>query len=198
MPRTLSAAPTPSTVDREHIIQLFDAPRSLADAVSQFVIEGRSLGNQLLVIARASHLKLIEGYLERRGFPVGDPSQPLTVIDARKIRLRMMRRGILDPKRMHETLGDLVGQLAEVPGGLRVYSELVELFAEEGSFEQTAAIEDYWNDLRERFDFTLLCGYSAAHFADPVHEDHLREICSRHTSVRSQSADSLGTWLTTR
>ena len=182
----------------EHIVQLFDAPRSLADAVSQFLIEGRSRGNQQLVLARASHWKLIEGYLERRGFPVGDPSQPLTVIDARKLRARVMRRGMLDPKRLHETLGEMIEQLAAEPGGLRVYGELVELFAEEGSFEQAAELEDYWNHLRGRFTFTLLCGYSAAHFADPGHAHHLREICARHTSVRSQSADSLGTWLTTR
>jgi len=179
-------------------VQLFDAPRSLADAVSQYIIDGRARGNQLLVIARGSHWTLIEGYLERRGFPAGDPSQPLTVVDARKLRARMMRRGMLDPKRVHETLGDMVEQLAAAPGGLRVYGELVELFAEEGNFEQAAALEDYWNHLRERFNFTLLCGYSAAHFADPGHAHHLREICARHTSVRSHSADSLGNWLTTR
>src|SRR6266850_3224298 len=73
------AARTPGICLHEHIVQLFDAPRSLADAVSQFLIEGRALGNKLLVIARASHWTLVEGYLERRGFPVGDPSTPLTV-----------------------------------------------------------------------------------------------------------------------
>jgi hypothetical protein len=196
--RKVSSPRRSAVVAHEHIVQLFDAPRSLADAVSQFLIEGRALGNQQLVIARASHWKLIEGYLERRGFLVDDHAQPLTIIDARKLRARVTRRGMLDPKRLHDTLGEIVGQLASAPGGLRVYGELVELFAEEGSFEQAAAIEDYWNHLAERFRFTLLCGYSAAHFADPGHACHLRDICARHTSVRSHSADSLGTWLTTR
>ena len=193
-----SAAHTPGTSLHEHIVQLFDAPRSLADAVSQFLIEGRALGNKLLVIARASHWTLIEGYLERRGFPIDDPSALLTVVDARKLRSRIMRRGVVDPQSMHETLGDMVEQLAAEPGGLRVYCELVELFAEEGAFDQAATLEDYWNHLGEQSAFTLLCGYSAAHFADPRHAHNLREICSRHTSVRSQSADSLGTWLTNR
>ena len=109
-----------------------------------------------------------------------------------------MRRGVVDPQSMHETLGDMVEQLAAEPGGLRVYGELVELFVEERAFDQAATLEDYWNHLGEQSAFTLLCGYSAAHFADPRHADNLREICSRHTSVRSQSADSLGTWLTNR
>jgi hypothetical protein len=180
------------------MVQLFDAPRSLADAVSQYLIDGRALGHQLLVIARASHWKLIEGYLERRGFPVRDPSERLTVVDARKLRSRLTRRGVLDPTLVHETLGDMVDQLAAEPGGLRAYGEIVELFAEEGNFEQAAVLEDYWNHLLKKYNFTLLCGFSAAHFADPGHSHHLREICGRHTCVRSQSADSLGTWLTTR
>jgi MEDS: MEthanogen/methylotroph, DcmR Sensory domain len=181
-----------------HLVQLFDAPRSLADAVSHYLIEGRAAGQYLLAIARASHWQLIRAYLERRGLPVEDRSEQLTVIDARKLRARMMRRGLLDPVRMEETLGAMLTELSAARGGLRVYGEIVELFAEEGNFEQACALEDYWNHLQKRYCFTLLCGYSAAHFADPRNTQHLREVCGRHTAVKSQPADSLGTWLTTR
>src|SRR5258705_3544647 len=150
VPRKPSPVRPPPTSNHEHIVQLFDAPRSLADAVSQYLIDGRALGNQLLVIAQASHWNLIEGYLERRGFPVRDASERLTVVDARKLRGRMTRRGVLDPARVHETLGEMVEQLAAEPGGLRTYGELVELFAEEGNFEQAAVLEDYWNHLFEK------------------------------------------------
>ncbi len=181
-----------------HVVQLFDAPRSLADAVSHFLIEGRGRGDHLLVITRASHWQLIRAYLERRGCPVDDPSERLTVVDARKLRSRMMRRGALDPARMEETLGGMIAELSTAPEGLRVYGEIVELFAEEGNFEQACTLEDYCNHLQQKYRFTLLCGYSAAHFADPASSHHLREICNRHSAVKSQSADSLGTWLTTR
>jgi len=179
-------------------VQLFDAPRSLADAVSHFLIEGRSHGEHLAVIARASHWQLIRAYLERRGVPVDDPSEPLTVLDARKLRSRLMRRGVLDPARMEDTLGPMMAELTAYSGGLRVYGEIVELFAEEGNFEQACVLEDYWNHLQRKRGFTLLCGYSAAHFADPKNSPQLREICGRHSSVKAQSSDSLGTWLTTR
>lgn len=189
-------SPSPPRIN-EHIVQLFDAPRSLADAASHFLIEGRARGDRLLVMARASHWQLIQAYLERRGMSVDDPSQRLTVVDARTLRLRLMRRGVLDPSRMEDTLGPMIGELAASPG-LRVYGEIVELFAEEGDFEQACALEDYWNYLQGKHRFTLLCGYSAAHFADPGNSQQLREICGRHSCVRSQSSDSLGSWLTTR
>ena len=181
-----------------HIVQLFDAPRSLADAVSHYLIEGRAEGQHLFVIARASHWQLIRAYLDRRGFPVDDESAQLTVVDARKVRGRIMRRGVLDPGRMEETLAGMLREFSASPGGLRVYGEIVELFAEEGNFEQACVLEEYWNDLQKRYRFTLLCGYSAAHFADPRNATHLREVCGCHTMVRSQPADALGTWLTTR
>lgn len=178
-------------------MQLFDAPRSLADAVSHFLLEGRAQNEQLLVIARASHWQLIRAYLERRGLRADDSNERLTVVDARKLRSRVMRRGTLDPARMEETLGGMVAELSQAAGGLRVYAEIVELFAEEGNFEGACALEDYWNHLQQKHNFTLLCGYSAAHFADPRNAQYLRDVCGRHTAVKSQSADALGTWLTT-
>jgi MEDS: MEthanogen/methylotroph, DcmR Sensory domain len=179
-------------------VQLFDAPRSLADAVSHFLIEGRARGSHLLVIARTSHWQLIRAYLDRRGFPVDDATERLTVVDARKTRTRMMRRGLLDPARMDGTLHRMIAECSTGPGKLRVYGEIVELFAEEGNFEQACALEDYWNHLQGKYGFTLMCGYSAAHFADPGNAGHLRDVCGRHNCIKSQSADSLGSWLTNR
>ena len=180
-----------------HCVQLFEAPRSLADAVSHYLIEGRAQGDYLLVIARASHWQLIRAYLDRRGVDVDAPSERITIVDARKLRTRMMRRGILDPGRMEETLDGMISELSSGPAHLRIYGEIVELFAEEGNFEQACLLEDYWNHLQRKYRFTLLCGYSAAHFADPKNSHHLRAVCGRHSTVKSQSADALGTWLTT-
>ena len=139
--------PSSSSKIPAHLVQLFDAPRSLADAVSHYLIEGRAAGQHLLAIARASHWQLIRAYLERRGLPVEDNAEHLTVIDARKIRARIMRRGVLDPARMDDTLGGILTELSAARGGLRMYGEIVELFAEEGNFEQACALEDYWNHL---------------------------------------------------
>jgi len=123
-----------------HLVQLFDAPRSLADAVSHYLLEGRAEGQHTLVIARTSHWQLIRAYLERRAFAVDESAENLTVVDARKLRARIMRRGVLDPARMEETLAGMLTELSEAPRGLRVYGEIVELVAEEGDFEQACLL----------------------------------------------------------
>jgi hypothetical protein len=178
------------------MVQLFDAPRSLADAVSHFLIDARGRGDHLLVIARTSHWQLIRAYLQRRNVNIDAPSERITVLDARKVRTRMMRRGVLDPTRMEDTLADMLCELSSGSGRLSIYGEIVELFAEEGNFEQACALEDYWNSLQPKFGFSLLCGYSSAHFADPKNSHHLRELCGRHSIIKSQPSDSLGSWLT--
>ena len=72
-----------SRLNHAHIVQLFDAPRSLSDALSQYLIQGRANGQRLLVIARTSHWQLTRAYLERRGFPADDreSSEALTVVE---------------------------------------------------------------------------------------------------------------------
>ena len=186
----------PST--NPHIVQLFDAPRSLADAVSLFLIEGRALGHHLLVIARPSNWLLIKGYLEQRGVPVDDPAERITYFDAHTVRNQITTRGLLDPVKVRAAVEGLLAPHAASSKGLRIYGEVVELFAEEGSFAAAETLEACWNEVRTKYAFTLLCGYASAHFADPRHADHLRETIRLHTCARSQSADSLGSWLTTR
>jgi len=188
--------PPDSAHSHAHMVQLFDAPRSLADAVSHFLIEGRAQGDHLLVIARASHWQLIRAYLERRAFPVDDPSQCMTV-DARKLRARMMRRGVLDPARMEETLAPRCPSSRKGTRTSGLWRDR-RLFAEKGNFEQACALEDNWNHLQDQYPFTLLCGYSAAHFCGSAQLAASPDVCSRHSSIKSQSSDTLGTWLTTR
>jgi hypothetical protein len=190
-----SGARKGATPAPHHILQLFDAPRSLADSVSRYLIDGRARGESLLVVARASHWELIRAYLERRGFDADDTSGQLTVLDARKTRSRMMRRGVLDPTRLADTLNGIVSELSSATP-LRVYGEIVELFAEEGDFDQACALEGYWNSLQQKHRFMLFCGYSAAHFADPRNAHQLRRVCGLHNTVQAQSADALGSWLT--
>ena len=118
------------------------------------------------------------------------------MFDATEMLRKMRERGALSVPRGRTLITTAVEQQLAFGRPLRVYGELVELLAEEGNFEGSCAIEDVWNDLGRRHSFRLLCGYSAAHFADPGKAAALRAICDRHSRVQTHSADSLGSWLT--
>jgi len=72
---------------------------------------------------------------------------------------------------------------------------MVELLAEEGNFSAARHLEELWNELAARYSFTLLCGYSAAHFATPTAREALAGICDAHAHLQRSVVDSLAEWL---
>lgn len=109
-----------------------------------------------------------------------------------------MRRGLPDSILFHRTVGDLVRAHAGVPAGLRIYSEMMEILAEEANFHAARRLEELWNELAARDSFVLMCGYSAVHFA--AHDqDALAAICAAHTHAHAEpAADPLAHWLLAR
>jgi hypothetical protein len=186
------------TLTNEHVLQLFDTPQSLGNVVSAFLNEGWENGEHLLVVAKPRHWSLISERLGRRGCAESDliDQGRLTVLDASTLLPTIMTGHAPDPVRFNDTIGALVSRLSSRNrGGLRVYGELVELLAEEGNYEGARQLELLWNGLRERHTFMLLCGYSAAHFANMRSASPLRAICECHSRVQRNSSDLLGSWL---
>ena len=184
----------------EHIIQLFDTTDSLANAVSTFLNEGWQHGDHLLVIAKPAHWSRISERLERRGCPVTTAinDRRLSVLDAATTLARTTRFGVVDRQLFLDHLGALVGRLATESTGVRVYGEMVELLAEEGDLHGAQLVERLWNELSDRQPFTLLCGYSAAHFTDAHALPALHAICGAHSRVQQHTSDLLGNWLISR
>jgi len=188
-------------VSTEHIIQLFDTADSLASVVSAFLHEGWQRGDHLVVVAKPGHWARTSQRLERRGCPVPQAikSGRLTVLDAATAVARITRLGIIDRQLFLDHVGALVGRLvAESSGSVRIYGEMVELLAEEGDLRGAQLLERLWNELSERQPFTLLCGYSAAHFIGGHALPALHAICSAHTRVQTHTSDLLGNWLISR
>jgi hypothetical protein len=186
---------------REHILQLFDTTDSLANVVSAYLNEGWQAGDHLLVAAKPSHWTRISERLERRSCPVNLAIKEgrLTVLDAATTLARMSRSGRVDRQLFMEHIGALVGRLvAETANSVRMYGEMVELLAEEGDMSAAHHLEQLWNELADRQPFTILCGYSAAHFSDIRTSADLHAICGAHTRVQKNTSDLLGNWLVGR
>lgn len=109
---------------------------------------------------------------------------------------RFMRNGQPVAGLFQTVVGNLVTKLTPPAGGtLWIYGEMVDILAEERNFAAARYLEELWNDLGLRQSFTLLCGYSSAHFADSSTAHMLSQICDRHTHVQVHADDVMGSWV---
>lgn len=195
------ATPTPTPVPGAlHSVQLFDQPESLASTVAAYFLEGWQAGDTLLAVATAAHWAAIRDRLTAAGVPVAHAiaSGRLIVRDARETLDAMRRHERLDPVRFHGTIGQLVRALVARGPRVRIFGEMVDLLAAAGRFGCAEQLETWWNGLAARRPFTLLCGYSAVTFGDPLSVDALRRICQAHQRVHADPDDLLGSFLVTR
>ena len=185
-------------ITSKHIVQLFDTSDTLAEGVSTFLIDGFQPTDKQLVVARPKHWKSIADRLELRGCSVQEATGTgrLTVCDAFRTLTRFMRNGQPVAGLFQTVVGNLVERLTPPAGGtLWIYGEMVDVLAEERNFAAARYLEELWNDLGLRQSFTLLCGYSSAHFADSSTAHMLSQICDRHTHVQVGTEDAMGSWV---
>ena len=182
----------------EHLVQLFDEPESLAASLGEYLYDGWTRGDRLLVVARPAHWALTAPELEARGLRVADAiaSGRLVVLDAATTMASFMVYG--DPARdkFRASVGELVRTLCREPQtGLTIYGEMVDLLAAEGNYRAAERLEALWNDLGESCSFRLLCGYSAVNFGDENTSKQLNDICALHTDASAPETDLLARWL---
>ena len=184
-------------VTSEHLVQLFDSTESLAAAVSNFVSEGLSQGDTVLVVSAAERWTKIAARLTALGVAVDDAleSGQLVALDALELLQQLIRNQRLESRRFEESVGGIVRGLASRPAPLRIYGEMVDILAARGDYRAAHELEELWNGLGERESFTLFCGYSAEHFGDPRTAESLRSICRAHSAVHVDPRDLLSAYL---
>jgi hypothetical protein len=180
----------------QHFVQLFDESASLSDAVADFVAEGLTGADRVLLAMTYDHWLETKATLVGRGVNVEAAvySGRLVVRDASATMRHFVRKGRPQQALFDNSVGMLVSTLASY-GPLRIYGEMVDVLAAEGDLSAALELEQVWNDLGERQPFTLFCGYSAVNFGNPMTAPVLRSICRAHSHVVSDSRDALATFL---
>ena len=189
---------TPPCSAPGHSVQLFDSVASRAASVSSYLLQGLRHGNSVLVVATPAHWAATKALLECEGIDIDQAiaNGTLTVLDAAETLGQFMRGNAPDPAKLEDVAGGLVARLAQRPGRLHIYGEMVDVLAETGNYRGAHRLEELWNGLAGRTPFNLFCGYTSAHFGDHRSAAALRAICDAHAHVHTTAADELGTFLT--
>jgi MEDS: MEthanogen/methylotroph, DcmR Sensory domain len=170
-----------------HLVQLYRDADEIATAAGTFLAEGLAAGEPAVAIATTEHRAPIVDCLRVRGF---DPARlqergTLVLLDADPTLATILDDGVPSPARFDEVIGGLVTRLSGAAGGMpvRAYGEMVDLLWQRGDPEGAVALEELWNGLAERADFSLLCGYRVDVFDRTAQIELLPGVCRTHSGV---------------
>jgi hypothetical protein len=185
---------TPCT--SEHHVQLFDSSRSLAEAVSGFLMAGFLRGEPLLIVATPQHRELLSRTLADAGLNIREAiaANRLVMLDAAQTLEKFMRGNTPNAIAFDEVVGSLVARLAN-DQRVRIYGEMVDVLAARGLYKAAIKLEELWNALGLRESYSLFCGYASAHFGDPRTARALAEICAAHDQLHRKADDLLAEFL---
>lgn len=180
----------------EHVVQLFDSSKSLADTVAAYLLGGLERHENVLIVASPEHRDLLSRRLEDAGWNVRKlvAANRLMICDAVRTLDKFMRKDTPSPIAFDEVIGTMVRQLSN---GRRVwiYGEMVDVLAARGNLRGAQQLEEMWNLLGQRECFTLFCGYASGHFGDPRAAKALAGICATHDCVHRKRDDILAEFL---
>lgn len=159
----------------DHIVQTYQDPAFLADAVAEYLGTGLRRGEAAIVIARPQHAAK---FREKLGTP-GERGQ-LVFLDAEETLARFMEGGMPQWNAFHEVIGGLIAQVRLQYPAVRAYGEMVDILWQEGKREAAIRLEEFWNELTRLQTFSLFCAYAMDHL-DPASYSGLESVCRAHT-----------------
>ena len=170
-----------------HTVQFYENEDFLASAVTDFLAAGLATGEAAVVIATKPHLEAIQRGLAAEGLDVAATRSRggLTLLDARETLSGFMLGAMPDAARFGKLIGPLVESALQRSNRpvVRLYGEMVDLLWKDANADGALRLEDLWNELGERYPFSLLCGYAMDAFGASSDAESFRQICSRHTHV---------------
>lgn len=180
-------------VNSEQIVQLFDDLPTLADVVSAFLRQGHLAGARLLVTARDTHWAAVSARLAQAGWSIDAmrADGQLVVVEAATAVTRLWSQGAADRAAFDALVGLSVRELCS-RGPLCIYTEVVDMLIERGSYDAALGVEQFWDALAEECSFRLLYGYTSSRLAAN------RALASPRVSTpahgTSTARDLIATW----
>ena len=170
-----------------HGVRVYRAADELADAVADYVAAGFDAGEPAIVVTTRDHRRRIADALAERGWDAAqiERSGLLVVADAEATLAAFTLGGELSAARFEQIVGGLLDRAeAQFPGQpLRVFGEMVDVLAARGNRRAAERVEELWNDLAGRRDFTLLCAYRLDIFDRDSQLTALPDVCRTHSHV---------------
>lgn len=172
----------------QHDVRFYDGDRQAVETVTRYVEEGLARGERVVVIATAEHLRDLE-HAAKPAAVVAEAraTGQVVLLEATRALSAFMVDGLPDRDLFRLSVGGVIEDAGADGTPVRAFGEMVTLLWGEGNVAGALQLEELWNELAERHDFSLLCGYpTTALDAAPLRD--AGDVCALHTDVHADYA----------
>jgi hypothetical protein len=187
-----SATPRNRKTTRSHAVQFHSDDASLLAGFTGFIEANLRAGKAVIVVATESHRTSLLQKLQAHGVDGRAAIEqgryiPLDVADALST---VMVNDLPDPVRFSKVAGELIEAAAKAGKTehprVAACGECAPTLWAQGKAEAAVQLEHLWDEIAEKYDVDVLCGYVLKGFQHE-RESHVYErICAEHSNVLSQ------------
>jgi CheY-like chemotaxis protein len=186
-----SLTPRNRETTRSHVVQFHPDDASLLDCFTRFIETKLRAENAVIVVATESHRTSLLQKLQARGVDCAAAIEQGHYIpmDVAETLSTFMVNGLPDPVRFSKVTGDLIEAAAKARKTERprvaACGECAPTLWAQGKADAAIQLEHLWDEIAEKYDVDVLCGYVLKSFQ--LQESHVYErICAEHSTVLSQ------------
>lgn len=167
----------------EHFVQFYDSDDFIVNSIAEYIIHGLKSDDICIVAATRHHVadveRVVESYTD--GLETARLEGRYIVLDAAETLEKLIVNNRPDANLFSAVIGETIEKAARTGRNIRVFGELVGVLCAEQNYSAAVELEEFWNELRERYPFSLFCAYPIEKLGNNV--THMANICSEHSRV---------------
>ena len=171
---------------KEHIAQIYNDRNALAEMVVYYASHGINNKEGVIIAAREENIKLFNHRLKQNYIDIEKyiSKGQLIFISAENAKQSIMKDNEPSRENFEYSIGKIIHDLKLKFPEIRVYGEIVDILAADGNVKAAIALENFWNDLIEKYSFRLFCAYRQRNLKNLSGADiNIETICCQHTSL---------------
>ncbi|RQR34210.1 ATP-binding protein [Burkholderia sp. Bp9142] len=168
----------------DHFVQFYESDEQLVSEVASFAADALRDGGSAIVIARPDRLAAIHERLGTFGASIGGAARDRIFMSGAQALLDSFMDGDLpDPVRFRRSIGTIVDAAIRAGRPVHAFDEMVALLCAQYRYAGALRLEALWNELIERYRFSLYCGYPHDAFPSAEQSEMFRHVCALHRRI---------------
>jgi hypothetical protein len=170
-------------ISGNHIVKVCSDQAERINSVAQYVTEGLINGEAAAIVAKPFLRKALIDLLVRDGIDMQScrDEGKIKFLDAGFLLSRLWIDDGIDAEAFEKFVSDPLIALKHKYGKVRVFGEMGDVLWQRGAYDEAIQLEDRWNDLFNKIEFSKLCTYSLNHLDPTNYDEILEKICRCHT-----------------